>query len=134
MRVQIAYCRLGVGVIAGEFFVDFIRVAPIGPRLVVRKDRARFFELMKYFRDSNHESMSGQQSSTAPDRSGHLKDFGEQDDPRITAFRDRIQNVGPHWSGWHWDIDEFLVSNDHKGVRTRRSVARTPGLIGRGQE
>src|ERR1700737_2974450 len=114
MRLQIAQCSLCIAIVAGEFFVDFVRVAPIRARLIVWKYSARFFELMKYFRNNDNESVSGQQSSTAPNWSGHLKDFGEQDDPWVTAFSDRIQNVGTHWPGWRWDIDEFVVCDDHK--------------------
>jgi len=90
MRLQIAYRSLGIGIVAGQFFVDFIRVTPIRARLVVWKHSARFFELMKNFRNNDNESVSGQQSSTTPNRSGHLKDFGEQNDPWITTFSDRI--------------------------------------------
>jgi hypothetical protein len=114
MRLQIAQCSLGIGIVAGEFFVDFVRVAPIRARLIVWEHSAWFFELVKYFRDDDDESVSGQQSSTTPNRSGHLKDLGEQDDPWVTAFSDRIQNVGTHWPGWRWDINEFVISDDHK--------------------
>src|ERR1700756_5010981 len=114
MRSQIAQCSLGIGIVAGEFFVDFVRVPPIRARLIVWKHSAWFFEFMKYFRNNDNESVSGQQSCTTPNRSGDLKDFGEQDDPWITAFSDRIQKVGAHWPGWRWDIDEFVISDDHK--------------------
>jgi hypothetical protein len=67
----------------------------------------------------------GQQSSSTPNRSGHLKDFGEQDDPWVTAFSDRIQNVGTHWPGWRWDIDEFVVCDDHKAWNLDGNVPRT---------
>ncbi len=56
--------------------------------------------------------MSGQQSSTTPNGSGHLKDFGEQDDPWVTAFSDRI--LGTRWPGWRWGVDEFVIGDDHK--------------------
>jgi hypothetical protein len=100
MRFQVTQCSLCVAIVAREFFVDFVRVAPIRPCLVVWKHSAWFFEFVKYFRHDDHESVPGQQSSTTPNRSGHLKDFGEQDDPWVTAFRDRMQNVGTHWPGW----------------------------------
>jgi hypothetical protein len=51
MRFQIAQRSLCVGIVAGEFFVDFVRVASIRPGLVVWEHSTRFFELMKYFRD-----------------------------------------------------------------------------------
>jgi len=114
MRFQIAQRSLCVGIVTGEFLVDFVRVAPIRPHLVIWKHGARFFELMKYFGDNDYESVPGQQSSATPNRSGHLKDFGEQYDPWVTAFSDRMQNVGAHWPGWCRDIDEFVVSDNHK--------------------
>ena len=58
MRLQIAQCSLGVGIVAEEFFVDFVRIASIRPGLIVGKDSAWFFEFMKYFRDDNHEPVS----------------------------------------------------------------------------
>jgi hypothetical protein len=58
--------------------------------------------------------MNVRSSGSTPNRSGHLKDFGEQDDLWVTAFSNRIQNVGTHWPGWRWDIDEFVVFDDHK--------------------
>ena len=52
MRFQIAQSSLCVGIVTGELLVDFVRVTPIRPRLVIWKHGARFFELMKYFRDN----------------------------------------------------------------------------------
>ena len=68
MRFQRAQCSLCVGIVAGEFFVDFIRVAPIRSRLVVWKHSARFFELMKYFRDALMRVLAG----IYPDYTGEI--------------------------------------------------------------
>ena len=111
-----AECSLCVGIVAGEFFVDFVGVTPIRSRLVIWKNGARFFELMEYFRDDHYESVSGEQSCTTPNRSRDLKDFGEQDYPWVAAFSDWIQNVRTHWPRWCRDIDEFVVSDNHKAL------------------
>src|SRR5258708_14535457 len=68
MRFQRAQCSLCVGIVVGVFFVDFIRVAPIRPRLVVWKHSARFFELMKYFRDALMRVLAG----IYPDYTGEI--------------------------------------------------------------
>src|SRR6516162_6434470 len=113
MRLQVTQRSLCVGIVAGKFFVDFVRVTSIRAGLVVGKHSARFFQLMEYFWNSDHKSVPGQHGSSTPDRSRHLKDFGEQDYPRVTTLRDRVQKIGPHWPGWRWDIDKFVVGNDH---------------------
>ncbi len=125
--MQIAQCSLGVGIVAGEFFVDFVRIASIRPSLIVGQDSARFFEFMKYLRDDNQKPVSSEYSSTSPNRSRYLKNFGEQDDPWVTAFSDRTQKVGTHWPSWCWDINEFVVCDDHNVLDCNR-VVRTSGV------
>jgi hypothetical protein len=90
MRLQVTQRSLGVRIVAGQFFIDFVCVPSICSSLVVWKDRARFFQLMKYFWNGDDESVPGQHGSSTSDRSRHLKDFGEQDYPRVTPFRDWV--------------------------------------------
>jgi hypothetical protein len=30
------------------------------------------------------------------------------------AFSDRIENVGTHWPSRRWDVDGFVIFDDHK--------------------
>jgi hypothetical protein len=49
----------------------------------------------------------------SPDGTSHLEYFGKQNEPGVTAFGDRAQNVGSHRTGRRLDVDHLVVFDCH---------------------
>src|SRR5437867_408709 len=103
----------GIAVVGRDFLGDFVCVTAIGATLIVRNDRARGLELVIDFRDRHDKSMPGEKRRRAADGGGYLKNLGKESQPRIAPLSCGTQNVCSHWPRRSWQIDDFLVSDNH---------------------
>ena len=115
--VKIVQQRAGVGVVGGNCFAVFVRIAFIRAGLIVGQHSSRRLQLVIHLGNSDNIAMAGNKGGKAADGAGGLEDLGKQNDRGILSLGHGAKHVGPHRARWGGKIDGCLLLNDHQTLR-----------------